>query len=228
MKIYSFSGKGNREINEDYYANIEFCEHSSLHVIADGMGGYSYGEVAAQTAVSTIINYLSEKYQEPDIEKNIQESLFQANEQIRIKQKELHSKLGATIAGIYINQEIAYAFWLGDVQIFHFRNQELLFVSESHSLINDMKKNGIVSTKDIERYGNIVTKSLSGTIFEEEIKISHLKLERDDCICLCSDGLYHVIDPQLLMSLSNSELDERMKAYDASVEDNYTLIRMIM
>lgn len=69
MKIYSFSGQGNREINEDYYANIEFCEHSSLHVIADGMGGYSYGEVAAQTAVSTIVNYLSEKYQEPDIEK---------------------------------------------------------------------------------------------------------------------------------------------------------------
>ncbi|MDR3061159.1 MAG: protein phosphatase 2C domain-containing protein [Dysgonamonadaceae bacterium] len=228
MKIYSFSGKGNREINEDYYANIEFCEHSSLHVIADGIGGYSYGEVAAQTAVSTIVNYLSEKYQVPDIEKNIRESLLQANEQIRIKQKELHSKLGATIAGVYINREIAYAFWLGDVQIFHFRNQELLFVSENHSLINEMKKNGVVSSKDIERFGNIVTKSLSGVVFEEEIKISPLKLECNDCIFLCSDGLYRRIDPRLLISQTNSELDEKMKAHDASVEDNYTLIRLIM
>jgi serine/threonine protein phosphatase PrpC len=91
-----------------------------------------------------------------------------------------------------------------------------------------MKKNGVVSSKDIERFGNIVTKSLSGTIFEEEIKISPLKLEYNDCVFLCSDGLYRVVDPQLLISLSNIELDKKMKAYDVSVEDNYTLIRLIM
>ncbi len=228
MKIYSFSGKGKRETNEDYYANIQFDVHSSLHVVADGMGGYSYGEVAAQTAVNAITNYLLERYQSPDIEKNIMESLTITNDEIRTKQKELHSKLGTTIAGVYINQGIAYAFWLGDVQIYHFRDQELIFISENHSLINEMKKNGSVSIRDIERFGNIVTKSLSGTAVAEVTEVVSLEMKQNDIICICSDGLYNSINPKSLILLSDNELDEKMKLIENSVDDNYTLIKMII
>ncbi|GAB6119952.1 PP2C family protein-serine/threonine phosphatase [Dysgonomonas termitidis] len=228
MKIYSFSGKGKRETNEDIYVNIEFEKHSSLHIIADGMGGYSFGEIAAHTAVNSIVNYLLERYQSPDIEKNIRESLAIANDEIKTKQKELHSKLGATIAGIYINQGITYAFWLGDVQIYHFRNQELIFISENHSLINEMKKNGSVSSRDIERYGNVVTKSLSGTVVAEAVEVVALELKQNDIIFICSDGLYNSINPKSLVLLSDNELDEKMKLVENSIDDNYTLIRLVV
>jgi serine/threonine protein phosphatase PrpC len=227
MNIYSFSGKGKRKTNEDHFTSIEFDNHSSLHIIADGMGGYQYGEVASRTAVETFINYFSEKYSRTDIELAIRISLSKADEAIQLKQNELHEKLGTTIAGTFIQDNTTYAFWLGDVQIYHFRNQELLFVSESHSLINEMKNSRTISIRDIERYKNIVTKTLSGTL-KYEATIVSFDLQVGDTLLICSDGLYREIDISRLANLSNNEINKMMIEAEACIEDNYTLIKIDM
>jgi serine/threonine protein phosphatase PrpC len=225
MNIYSFSGKGKRKTNEDYFTNIEFDSHSSLHIIADGMGGYQYGDVASQTAIETFIEYFSKKYSEADIESTIQISLSKADEAIMLKQNELHEKLGTTLAGTFIQDNTVYAFWLGDVQIYHFRKQELLFISESHSLINEMKNSGTVSIQNIERYKNIVTKSLSGTLTNEATIVS-FDIQAGDALLICSDGLYREIDVSRLANLSNNEIDKMMTEAKDFIEDNYTLIKI--
>ena len=58
MKVYSYTGKGNRETNEDYIKSESLSNNVSLHIIADGMGGYQYGEVAAQVATETIFQFI--------------------------------------------------------------------------------------------------------------------------------------------------------------------------
>ncbi|OAV64076.1 Serine/threonine phosphatase stp [Bacteroidales bacterium Barb6XT] len=226
MDIYSFSGKGKREINEDYYANRQFDAQSSLHIVADGMGGYAHGEIAAEIAVKAIVDFFFENHQDQDIKKAIQKSLNIANEQIIIQRKSLHVKMGTTIAGLFIRRNIAYAFWLGDVHIYHFRNKEELFISKNHSLINEMRDKGPVSSKDIERYGNIVTKSLSGSTLEDDVPIKKLHLMPGDVLCICSDGLYNSKDVKQIAVVSNNELDETMKENGTAIEDNYTLIRI--
>ena len=37
MTVYSYSGKGNRETNEDYIRSVQFDNNTSLHIVADGM-----------------------------------------------------------------------------------------------------------------------------------------------------------------------------------------------
>ena len=101
MEIFSFSEKGRRKTNDDYYVNVQFEENASLHIVADGMGGYSHGDIAANTAIKTIIEYFSSRYQEQKTEQVIQESLRAANEHIQQKQKELQIKLGTTITGVF-------------------------------------------------------------------------------------------------------------------------------
>ena len=81
MTVYSYSGKGNRETNEDYIRSVQFDNNTSLHIVADGMGGYLYGEIAAQVATNAIVQYLSERNSVEDITSTIQQAVEFANEE---------------------------------------------------------------------------------------------------------------------------------------------------
>ena len=50
-----------REINQDCYYISNENDKLSLYIIADGMGGYSGGEVASNLAVLTVKKYLEDK-----------------------------------------------------------------------------------------------------------------------------------------------------------------------
>jgi protein phosphatase len=226
MTVYSYSGKGNRETNEDYIRSVKFENNASLHIVADGMGGYLYGEIAAQVATDAIVQYITERHSEGNITSTIQQAIEFANEEIVLKRKALHAKLGATIAGVFINERVAYAFWLGDVQIQHYRDTKQIFISENHSLINEMKSNGVVSGKDIERYKNIVTKSLSGTPLEESIPIVEIQLQQGDMICISSDGLYNSINPETLIFNSDVLVSRKLDEVNMINQDNFSIITL--
>ena len=228
MTVYSYSGKGNRETNEDYIRSVQFDNNASLHIVADGMGGYLYGEIAAQVATDAIVQYISERHSDGNITSTIQQAIEFANEEIALKRKALHAKLGTTIAGVFIQESIAYAFWMGDVQIQHFRDNKQLFISESHSLTNEMKSNGVVSGKDIERYKNIVTKSLSGNTLDDNLPIIQLQLLPEDVLCICSDGFYNLIEVSEVISIQIGVIDEKLKLLENSNEDNYSIVKIVI
>ncbi len=226
MKIFSYTGKGIRETNEDYIKSETLSNSISLHIVADGMGGYEYGEVASKTATEAIFQYLAGCTIQGDIPALIQQAVEFANSQILTLRNQYHTKLGTTIAGVLIIDSTAYAFWLGDVQIQHFRDNKQLFISESHSLINEMKANGVVSAKDIERYKNIVTKSLSGNTLDDNIPIIQLQLLPEDVLCICSDGLYNSNEVSDLISKQDVEIDKALKLLENSNEDNYSIVKI--
>lgn len=226
MTVYSYYGKGSREINEDYIKSEPITNGASLHIVADGMGGYKYGEVASQVATEAIFQFITENGINGNIHTLIEHAVEYANEQILIKRNQLHTKLGTTIAGILIKDNTAYAFWLGDVQIQHFRDNKQLFISESHSLINEMKNKSSVSSKDIERYKNFVTRSLSGTPLEESIPIVEIHFQQEDIICISSDGFYNSINPFTLISKSDSEIVAILKDIEDSNQDNFSIIEL--
>lgn len=222
MTVYSYSGKGNRETNEDFIKSEIISDSISLHIVADGMGGYQFGEVASQIATESIFQFFAENTIEGDIPALIQQAVEFANNQILSKRNQYHAKLGTTIAGVLIIDNVGYVFWLGDVQIQHFRDNKQLFISESHSLINDMKKNRVISAKEIERYKHIVTRSLSGTPLDTPIPIVDIQLQQRDTICISSDGLYNSVNPATLLAYSDIELNAKLMLLDDTNEDNFS------
>ncbi len=224
MKIFSYTGKGLRKTNEDYIKSEILSDSISLHIVADGMGGYDYGEVASKTATEAIFHFLAGSTIQGDIPSIIQQAVEFANSQILTLRNQYHTKLGTTIAGVLIIDSAAYAFWLGDVQIQHFRDSKQLFISESHTLINEMKKNGSVSTKEIERYKHIVTKSLSGTPSGSHLPVIEIQLQHGDTICISSDGLYNSVNPSNLISYSDNKLNENLQELNTFNTDNLSLI----
>lgn len=228
MTVYSYSGKGNRETNEDYIRSVQFDNNTSLHIVADGMGGYLYGEIAAQVAADAIVQFISERHYDENITSTIQQAVKFANEEIALKRKSLHAKLGTTIAGVFIQESTAYAFWLGDVQIHLFRDNKQLFISESHSLINEMKSKGNVSVNDIRRYSNVVTKSLMGNELEFDSSVKLGAIKKNDIIFISTDGFWQNIQPENILDVDDIELIIYLDTFKESIQDNYSFIKIII
>ncbi|MEI6422660.1 MAG: protein phosphatase 2C domain-containing protein [Lentisphaerota bacterium] len=225
--VYSFSAKGKRENNEDFIFTQQLSPDCSLHLVADGIGGYSYGELASTLACVSIAEYMISNIDKDNTQQLIAHSLDFANNSIKAKRKQLATKMGTTIAGVVIEGTMAYFFWLGDVRIYLFRNSEIIFQSEDHSFINEMKWKEVISTKEIERYGNIVTQSLSGNSLEKECPIVELPLWPDDVIIICSDGLWRNFHVPSLVGLTKDSMNDQLITFENSMEDNYSVIRIL-
>ena len=48
MEIIKYSNIGCREINQDCLASLSFDHDKSIHIVADGIGGYDCGEIASK------------------------------------------------------------------------------------------------------------------------------------------------------------------------------------
>jgi serine/threonine protein phosphatase PrpC len=228
MENNSFSAKGERENNEDYILSCQLSPDCSLFLVADGMGGYSYGEIASSLACESIAEYLSVNYGESEIQRLLSCSLSVANKRINEKRQELSAKMGTTIAGVLIERNTAYLFWVGDVRIYHFRNGEILFQSEDHSLINEMRKKGNVSAKEIERYGNIVTQSLSGIQIEEEPEIIESFVTPEDILVICTDGFWRNVNVSSVINLFIENIKNEINTNENIMDDNYSFLKICL
>ena len=63
MRVFAGTDIGKaREMNQDYYYVSRNSDEVKLCVLADGMGGYTGGEVASNLAVISVKNYIYNNY----------------------------------------------------------------------------------------------------------------------------------------------------------------------
>ena len=60
MNVFQYTNQGCRKINQDYCLYKKLNDDKSVFVVADGMGGYSFGEIASLVVANSIIEYVSE------------------------------------------------------------------------------------------------------------------------------------------------------------------------
>jgi serine/threonine protein phosphatase PrpC len=230
MKSIVFSHKGKRKDNQDYILVNEIKPGSFLYFIADGMGGYEHGDVAAKKVSESVSTYLSKVEKLDAIE--VQNAINQANVTVNQLKDKYDSKVGATVGGVLLHSNQAFCFWVGDVKIFHFKKNELAKESESHTLINEVKKNGSIKDPDqINKYRHVVTRSVQGNI-ELSLIDSFIidKFDSSDLILICSDGVHDLYDSlslQYILKNSNSIEDSITKIEIDLLEqskDNFSLI----
>ncbi len=224
MNFINFSGKGLRDRNEDFILTKDLTADTTLYIVADGMGGYPHGEIASQVAADSICRIISENKDKEQIVDLIQKAVKYADEQIKLKQIELCSRIGTTFAAVYLAGLKAYIFWLGDVQIQHYRDDVQLFISHSHTLLNEICTTRRIPSRDIMRYKHIVTRSLSGTSLLEELPIVELDCIKGDFIIISTDGLYNAININPLIHMSTTAVLSELEQMQNVMEDNYSII----
>ena len=193
--------------------------------VFDGMGGERCGELAAHAAAWQMKEFLRTSNGRHDIPNMLGELIVSLNAAVLEKaREELTRHMGTTLAGLFLREDRAYAFNLGDSRVYLSRDSTLTQLSVDHV---DQRT---VFSKNVKPS---LTQHLG--IDEEEFvvepSITCCNPVAGDRFLLCSDGLTDMLADQEIGSLlqSSKTVQEAVEsliatALDRGGRDNVTII----
>jgi len=211
--IYQESRKGGRKNNEDRLAH-SYSRDALLMVVADGMGGHYYGEVAAQIAVQTMIDTFQREAR-PTIEDPflfLQKNIYAAHQSIigYSSVRHLVDSPRTTLIACLIQNNVAYWVHAGDSRLYLIRNGKIIDRTRDHSIVQHLIDTGKITAEQAEEHPdrNRIYSCLGGPQFPDLDLSRKTPLQAGDIVVLCSDGIWGVLpnDDILAQSLSMEEL----------------------
>jgi protein phosphatase len=197
-----------REKNEDSYYVKKINEKDYLFIVADGMGGHSSGDVASNTAIEIISNYIFEKYNakmsEQELYDLIKSSIRIANSVIftESKKNENLAGMGTTVVLCLIQNNTAVFANVGDSRAYIIKNNEINKLTIDHSIVEELVINGSITKEEAKTHPhkNIITRALGGDI-DIKIDLYYEHINQGDIIILCSDGLSNMLKDDEIMDI---------------------------
>ena len=220
MEIIKYSNIGCREINQDCLASLSFDHDKSIHIVADGIGGYDCGEIASKIVCESYIHGLVNNLSIDEVTKEVSKNIQTECRNLGV------SKMGSTVAAVFLNGLQASIFWAGDSRVYVFRDKHLLYQTEDHSLLNELSRIRELSFDEKKRYKHIRTRSIMGNA-DDKVDHDNLELCFGDEILICTDGMYneYPID-YLIESIRMDKLDIEKK--NDSFMDNHSFIYILL
>jgi protein phosphatase len=165
-----------------------------LLAVADGMGGAKAGEVAAQITVES----LDGSAPTPE---DLRRRLTEANARIRESAQTDPSRLGmgTTVAAILAEADAVTVMHVGDSRAYLWRGGGLRRLTDDHSVVAEMVRQGQLAPEDAERHPsrNIITRAL-GADDDIEIEETRIEIRDGDVVLLCTDGLSGLVDEEAI------------------------------
>jgi len=215
-----------RRANED-----SLLVRSPLFVVADGMGGAQAGEVASRMAVETFSAGLRDG---ADPEASLTEQVGEANARINrfSHERPEHAGMGTTITAVYVGEREVSVAHVGDSRAYCLRDDELLRLTDDHSLVDELIRQGRLTPEEAEEHPqrSVITRAL-GPEASVEVDVSSIRGRPGDVYLLCSDGLTTMLaEPQLReLLLANPSLRDAGESLIAAAnaaggKDNVTVV----
>jgi serine/threonine protein phosphatase PrpC len=215
-----------RELNEDtYYGDAEL----GLWLVADGMGGHEFGEVASALARDAVVR-------EVRAGRPLAEAIRRADEDIikHSRQRAESLPMGTTVVALRIVDNRFELAWVGDSRAYLW-NGQLRQLSSDHSYVQELIDQGAITPEQARAHPhrNVVTQAL-GVTDPQSLKVETLsgELRPGQQLLLCSDGLTEEVDDVGIASLlTKPELSAQecvdhliSAALDGGGSDNVTVI----
>ena len=215
-----------RELNEDSLLSITTTMAGNsgnlpfgLYIVADGMGGHQFGEVASNAAIRTVAGYVLRKFhtylfqiKTDTMDESFQEIMLGAvNEAQKSIQREAPGSGTTLTAALVLGQQITVAH-VGDSRAyFVYPDGRIETVTRDHSLVKRLEELGHISAEEAENYPhrNVLYRALGqGEILEPDIFT--LAFPQPGYLMLCSDGLWGVVSEQdIIRSINESPTLQR-------------------
>ncbi|MDB5085547.1 MAG: serine/threonine protein phosphatase [Bacilli bacterium] len=227
-----------RQVNQDSFAVVSDLSAYEVYIVADGMGGHSAGEVASTLATQVVADRLRSVLLSPDEDTDLCEAvagaILDANEQVYLRADSSNglSGMGTTIVAAVSNASQLAIGHIGDSRAYLLHGDELNRLTDDHSLVNELIKNGQLTADEANHHPqrNVLLRAL-GTDLQVQVETRMLPWSDGDVLVLCSDGVWGLVDHALLekLVLSHSNMydlvDQLIKtALDCGGADNITVI----
>ena len=186
-----------RDVNQDYIFLSEepMGNLPNLFLVADGMGGHRAGDLASEYTVSRVCEAVTKSMQK--IPFQILKGAFQyANQKLIEKAGEspAYAGMGTTLVAVTVQDDTAYVANVGDSRLYKIGGT-IEQITEDHSLVEEMVRMGEISKEEARNHPekNIITRAI-GVSETVEPDYFDTKLEKGECLLLCSDGLSNMLE----------------------------------
>lgn len=198
-----------RQINED-----SKWHDPPIFAVADGMGGHSAGDVASALAIEVLVD----EFERSD---SLDGAVRAANKAIYRKAQsnpEL-AGMGTTITALYANEGSAQIAHVGDSRAYLLRGDDLGRLTQDHTVVNRLVQQGRLMKEDADRHPqrSYLERAL-GVDSEVEVDVHVIELQPGDRVLLCSDGLFGMIEDELIQQILQTEHDPQRAADRLSEE----------
>jgi protein phosphatase len=223
-----------RQVNQDSFLVLD---DRGLYAVADGMGGHQGGEVASQLAIEA----LRSTYVEGAVDA-LAAAIEEANLRIH-EEGEADPNLqgmGTTVVAVAVvpdeqGDETTGSLLVanvGDSRAYLFRDDSLTQLTEDHSMVGDLLREGRITEAEAEVHPqrNIVTRVL-GVYDQVDIDLWPVDAVRGDRLLLCSDGLFNEVAGDQIASVLRRLADPQeaaaelvRRAIEGGGRDNVTVL----
>lgn len=196
--IFQASRQGARKNNQDRVA-YAYSREALLMVVADGMGGHRFGEVAAEVAVVTLVEAFRAQAcpRLADAAAFLPRAIFEAHLAINERAAELglSETPHTTIVAALVQDAVAYWAHVGDSRLYLFGEGRFITRTEDHSAVALMVRNGLITEAEAETHPdrNKVSNCLGGHIAPRIECARPIPLQDADTLLLCTDGVWGMI-----------------------------------
>lgn len=195
-----------RTQNQDAYHIEVLNKNSLLCVVCDGMGGAKSGNVASTLAVDVFTQEVKRTWTpDMDMEKldqMLKNAVKLANFTVydQAQQFEEFTGMGTTLVAVLIQGKTATFVNVGDSRAYWVDRDGIRQVTVDHSLVQMMVARGELAPEKAKNYPgkNLITRAI-GTEPVVVCDIYRRKVERGDCILMCTDGLSNLVDEQEIL-----------------------------
>ena len=215
---------GSRSINQDACFSGD-----PLFIVADGVGGAPYGDVASKLVCSSLAEYFQQNqvtlYTEEYLNKALQCAVKRF---LETESKYPETKgMATTVVLLAFDSAGASVAWLGDSRLYHIRSGDILYATEDHSLINQLLNKGEAVTGISRHRITKCVRSINTDSFSFH-RIPQSQIQTGDFFFLCTDGVLENITDEMLRTELNTKdsLDQKAQKIftlcEGKTRDNFT------
>ena len=187
-----------------------------LAVLADGMGGYNAGEVAASMATAFIQAELGRWLTQAGRHANAREvrrameiCVDNANRSIfnAANTNPHYSGMGTTlVVGVFQNTRLMLGH-IGDSRCYRLRGGVLAQITRDHSLLQEQLDAGLITPEQaaVSSQKNLVTRAL-GVEDAVLLEVNEHRVVPGDLYLMCTDGLSDMLEDEAIAAILVSEL----------------------
>lgn len=176
-----------------------------LYIVADGMGGHQFGEVASNAAIRSVAGFILKKFhpylfqvKTDTMDESFQEIMLEAvREAQRTIQREAPGSGTTLTAALVIGQQVTVAH-VGDSRAyFVYPDGRIEPITRDHSLVKRLEELGHITPEEAVNYPhrNVLYRALGqGELLDPDIFT--VAFPQPGYLMICSDGLWGVVAEQ--------------------------------
>ena len=195
-----------RQINEDALFRDDAM---GFYMVADGVGGHNKGEIASREAVDHLRSWVYGAQR--DLDRLVEKLAMGDSEMVWEIRRLLESGvknacymvygmaeldpekkgMSTTLSALLIRANYAFAVHVGDSRVYRVRANNVLQLTEDHTLINYKVKHGMMTKAEAEKATgkNVITRAVGHKDYVQ-VDTADVDVAVGDRFLLCSDGLH--------------------------------------